>query len=769
MKKFFYRLRKILHPVNPSKKPIMIRDRTFRVWLVRSLCVVSVFILCGTLIYNIAMQTARQVVMKARSDSITQTGELIDDFLLNVREDVSMLINNSTIIAASYIGSPTTGSDFYAYHAAGEQCRSIYLYGNITDIFVYFEKGDCFVDCFQLYYNDEVEPFIQERCQVSLAQWKETVSSLKYARFLYLGDALFFICPLKNGSSERGVLMAEIDANQMETYLHMDADLSGVSYIINSIGAVLSSTSPLSNVPYSYNSLQSGTNFIKNNVVTSYKLEQLDGEYISIIPAKQYTREIAPLKIVLYFYFAFCILGGVWLVYLETKHRYQPIQDINLELETSDAASDSFLSLRKKVLDMLQSNRDMQSILQKEQTLYFEGQFASWLYGQVPEKEIQTMLQNSFGMKFSQGVMIFASILPRQPGDDMDLSDLMDMTLICLNNITAELLGPEYRCFFWNYEGLVGMVWSDKEIIGEKFILELFDKVRINIWKYFSLDLRLSISKTFQNLSDISTSYREARITNDYCRMKEQSGVVLYKDSFQQPFSTWKNKVILEIEREFTTYMMDRDYPRAKAKMEQIIDYYKLTDGISIQLLRCRMFNLINLMLDATLNNSSDENILSLVPQDYLQKLLQAETIPKLEEELMGMLQQLIQRDAESHGSIQQKIELIDQYIENHYNDPALSVQMLADRFHLSVPYLSSTYKQMKQIGILQKIQFCRIQHAKELLVQEPDMPLAQIAAKIGYGNVQTMIRIFKKLENETPGKYREMHTNYMEGKDYDK
>ena len=51
------------------------------------------------------------------------------------------------------------------------------------------------------------------------------------------------------------------------------------------------------------------------------------------------------------------------------------------------------------------------------------------------------------------------------------------------------------------------------------------------------------------------------------------------------------------------------------------------------------MFNLINLMLDATLNNSSDEDILSLVPQDYLQKLLQAETIPKLEEELMGMLQ----------------------------------------------------------------------------------------------------------------------------------
>ena len=81
----------------------------------------------------------------------------------------------------------------------------------------------------------------------------------------------------------------------------------------------------------------------------------------------------------------------------------------------------------------------------------------------------------------------------------------------------------------------------------EKFILELFDKVRINIWKYFSLDLRLSISKTFQNLSDNSTYNRAARITNAYGRLKAQRGVILYKATFQQPFSTLINKVILEI------------------------------------------------------------------------------------------------------------------------------------------------------------------------------------------------------------------------------
>ena len=67
-------------------------------------------------------------------------------------------------------------------------------------------------------------------------------------------------------------------------------------------------------------------------------------------------------------------------------------------------------------------------------------------------------------------------------------------------------------------------------------------------------------------------------------------------------------------------------------------------------------------------------------------------------------------------------------------------------------------YKQTRQVGVLNKIQQCRVKRAKELLIQEPEMSLAQIADKIGYSNVQTMIRVFKKFENETPGRYREVN-----------
>lgn len=770
MKKFFQCLKKMsLFRKNIWKKSV-VHEQTFRRWLISSFCVVSVFILCGTIIYNVAMQTTKQTVMKMRSSAIQQTGELIDSYLLNVREDVSMLLNNKVILAASYIGKPIAGEDFYSYHRAGEECKGVYLYGNVSDIFLYYGEGECFVDCSQLYYGDEVNTFVMDRFQMNFAQWQDFVFTQHYGEFWCLAGKIFYLCPLKNRSSEQGMLIAQIDSEGLEFFLRTDKEPfidSTIGYIINDQDEIVVSIPASLQIPYSYGELQLGANFLKDNVVTCYKLNQSSMEYISIIPVQQYMHEIYQLKQVLYLYIVICILGGVWIVYTETKWRYRPIQNINRKLqklEPQTATSDSFLSFQNKVFEIIENNRKMQTLLRKEQTLFFGDQFTSWVHGQISTAEIQTMLSNSFHMSFSQGVVISVNVLSDLKNVELDYAELIDMLLICLNNITAELLGKEFRCFFWNYEGILGIVWTNKEENLENHIRDIFEQVRFNIHKYFGIELRFSLSKGCSDISDIALSYRQARVTNDYCSLVEQSGIVLYEDSLLQPFSAWKNKAIIQAEKEFTTYMIDKDYPRAKAKMELIIDYYKFTDGISMQLLRCRMFGLINLMLDAISAENANEDIWAFMDMDYPQRLLQADTIPKLENVLMSILQELILSNTGDNGSIKEKLNLIDLYIENHYDDQSLSVQMLADHFHLSVPYLSSTYKQVRQTGILNKIQTCRIDHAKELLVQEPNMSLAQIAAKIGYNNVQTMIRIFKKLENETPGKYREnnMKNNHV-------
>jgi len=138
-----------------------------------------------------------------------------------------------------------------------------------------------------------------------------------------------------------------------------------------------------------------------------------------------------------------------------------------------------------------------------------------------------------------------------------------------------------------------------------------------------------------------------------------------------------------------------------------------------------------------------------------VQRLLNASTIQKLEEEIMKIIEEMILYHEEREETTEWKLEMINQYIESHYMDQTLSVQQLAERYQLSVSYLSRLYKQHYQIGILEAIHRCRIRHAKTLLRERPDLSIAQIADKVGYGNVQTLMRIFKKMEDRTPGQYR--------------
>ena len=101
-----------------------------------------------------------------------------------------------------------------------------------------------------------------------------------------------------------------------------------------------------------------------------------------------------------------------------------------------------------------------------------------------------------------------------------------------------------------------------------------------------------------------------------------------------------------------------------------------------------------------------------------------------------------------------QRINSVLRYIDEHHTDPDLTLASLADCF--GVPYSSfshwiRTHTGITFTGYLDKQ---RIAHAKELL-RTTGMPLEQIANSVGYTNISTFNRVFKKLENMSPGSYR--------------
>ena len=115
-------------------------------------------------------------------------------------------------------------------------------------------------------------------------------------------------------------------------------------------------------------------------------------------------------------------------------------------------------------------------------------------------------------------------------------------------------------------------------------------------------------------------------------------------------------------------------------------------------------------------------------------------------------LEQMEQMEQEGCLQIDKVVELV----RNQTTDPSLSVAGLAEQFNVSASHLSRFFKQQMGVGLLDYIHRCRVNEAKELMKNNPSIRVKEVADRTGFYNVSAFIRVFKKIENITPGQYRE-------------
>lgn len=128
------------------------------------------------------------------------------------------------------------------------------------------------------------------------------------------------------------------------------------------------------------------------------------------------------------------------------------------------------------------------------------------------------------------------------------------------------------------------------------------------------------------------------------------------------------------------------------------------------------------------------------------------------QDEMISLLRETAQRVRETletdEGKKPQYIEELQTYLDDHYDDPNLSLQSLADRFRLTSPHLSTTFKRYTGKNISEHISTLRLQKAADLLCCS-DMPIKAIVAAAGYTDSSSFIRKFKAAYGLTPGEYR--------------
>lgn len=96
----------------------------------------------------------------------------------------------------------------------------------------------------------------------------------------------------------------------------------------------------------------------------------------------------------------------------------------------------------------------------------------------------------------------------------------------------------------------------------------------------------------------------------------------------------------------------------------------------------------------------------------------------------------------------------IDEYILEHFTEN-IDVSHICEKFQIGKTSLYEIAKQNYGIGISEHIRNLRIEKAKALLVDHPEMRISEIAAECGFDDYNYFITVFKRVTGQPPKQFR--------------
>lgn len=96
----------------------------------------------------------------------------------------------------------------------------------------------------------------------------------------------------------------------------------------------------------------------------------------------------------------------------------------------------------------------------------------------------------------------------------------------------------------------------------------------------------------------------------------------------------------------------------------------------------------------------------------------------------------------------------IDEYISEHFTED-IDVNHICEKFKIGKTSLYEIAKQNYGIGIAEHIRNLRIEKAKALLLEHPEMHISEIASECGFGDYNYFITVFKRVAGQPPKQFR--------------
>ncbi|WP_062109235.1 helix-turn-helix domain-containing protein [Bacillus niameyensis] len=488
-----------------------------------------------------------------------------------------------------------------------------------------------------------------------------------------------------------------------------------------------------------------------------------DWTFVTVLPTEQFYGKMTSLKNSIFIILLVIALIGIAVVCYSSFKHYKPIGHLAQFLrnkdrsETSNGKKSEIDLIRNRIESMYESSERLKKEIIAHKP-FVKAQFlSSLLKGENSHQKLDQALVNELKIPFDGCAFFVVAVSYKGKIKTQDTIRQWELIVEMLEEISfqecngygVELTHDYTIAVIVMLKNGLKRTTKDNHYL---FINELTNRLRNNC----SVMPSVGIGKMYDGVQKINRSFIEAISSIENNLLNNSQNPVFFEEiSEEHGKMVWFSE---ERKLKLIQSLKQGDYIVAKETLAEIFSTLVKTSK-SNYLLKCTCYDIINSILKTSSELEID------LEADDIKSLSEFQSLEGLERSAVTIIKKVCTAVENKKESRNYRLrDNIMDYIQKQFKQHHLSLESVAEYFQISSSYLSRFIREQTGTTFTQFVWELRIKKFKDQLTNTT-RPIKDIVKDVGYLDVSSFTRKFRKSEGLTPTEFRELHRQNSDGK----
>jgi AraC-like DNA-binding protein len=747
------------------------RSVAFR-WIVSYAVILCIPVILSVIIYSQTRGIVQYEIERASSAMLQQVRYIVDGELHQMESLAAQLSIDPNV--RRLLASPVNENAYGIYKTKQELNKLLSTNDFIKGIYIYSKPLHSVLSS-ETYVEDRL--FYEMKHQMdtfAYNNWLELINRHQSGGYVLLPvenqgriaytPSYIRSLPMQTGADPAGTLLIPLNAEKIMTMLeNIDWVEQGQVFIMDTNNQILFQNAEKATIaPSSYQEWNDrGTGTYTDtfqgieSMITIESSDTTGWKYISVFPTDIFWERAGAIRTMNIFGLLLCFVIGGAVIYYFARKNYDPVKQLmnvfsRSPLQGNGTDLDEYTFIRRSVLETIRERDDMNNKHVQQLRVLQNYYLGRLLKGQADRNIPLTELAKSHNLSWTTDR--FAVLLFYIDSDEGGIKDLA-LSQFIVSNIVADTVGERLTIHFTDVDGMLAAVVN----VGSDCVEQWKDDIEDDLaqaYEFITVRYKLRFttvgSELQTGLDGVHQAFLQALEAQEYSMLLGEGMLIWYGDikpSESSYFFTVNDQMIL------INFLKADEFEKAKHMIDNVIQQ-AFQRETSHEIAKCVLLDVATTMIKTI----PDQEQAGIAWDEWrpLKRLLSCSTKMEFHQELLDILDRVcgVLRSKQNLQTSDGIGEKVIEFVLENYSDQSLSVSLIGDQFRLTPQYVSRLFReQTGQVGLHDYISQTRIEAAKALLLEGASID--ETAARVGFTSSHAFIRVFKKYEGITPGKYK--------------